>query len=112
LETTPHTSELEIYLKFVPRLLVNLSFSISKALKNGFNLGNGDGVMKLMKENTALHFDRVLKTKNGFVSDIKLIPIFGKTVTNAVELTKVKNNFDNLLKIISSWASVARIQLE
>jgi hypothetical protein len=54
-------------LKFVPRLLVNLSFSMTKALKNGFNLGNEDGVMKLMKENTALYFDRVLKTKSGFV---------------------------------------------
>ena len=33
-------------------------------------------------------------------------------VTTAVESTKVKNYIDNLHKIISSWASVARIQPE
>jgi hypothetical protein len=44
-------------MKFVPWLLVNLSFSIRKALKNGFNLGNEDGVIKLMKENTALRLE-------------------------------------------------------
>ena len=53
-------------LKFVPSQLMNL-FSISKVLKNGFNLGNEDVVMKLMNENTALYFDRLLKTKKGFV---------------------------------------------
>jgi hypothetical protein len=56
--------------KFVPELLVNL-FSISKALKNGFNLGNEDDVMKLMEGNTTSYFDRMLKTKNVFVSGIK-----------------------------------------
>ena len=60
--------------KFVPDLWANL-FSISKALKNGFNLGNEDAVMKLMKGNTTIYFDRILKTKNGFVSGIKLLPI-------------------------------------
>ena len=71
--------------KFVPELWVNL-FSISKALKNGFNLGNEDVVMKLMKGNTTLYFDRMLKTKNGFVSGIKLLPILGNNIaTTAVE---------------------------
>jgi hypothetical protein len=63
-------------LKFVPELWVNL-FSISKALKNGFNLGNEDIVMKLMKGNTTLNFGRMLKTKNGFVPGIKLLLILG-----------------------------------
>ena len=40
-------------LNFVPNLLVNL-FSISKALKNGFNLGSEDVAMKLMKEDTTV----------------------------------------------------------
>jgi hypothetical protein len=51
------------YVKFVPEIWVNL-FSISKALKNGFNLGNEDVVTKLMKGNTTLYFDRMLKSKN------------------------------------------------
>jgi hypothetical protein len=49
---------------FVPDLWVNLS-SIRKALANGFNLGNEDVVMKLMKDNTTSYFDRILRTKNG-----------------------------------------------
>jgi hypothetical protein len=52
--------------KFVPDLWVNL-FGIGKALKIGFNLGNEDDVMKLMKGNTLLYFHRILRTKNGFV---------------------------------------------
>jgi hypothetical protein len=76
--------------KFVPELWVNL-FSMSKALKNGFNLGNEDVVMKLMKGNTTLYFGRMLKTKNGFVSGIKLLPILGNNIaTTAIEVNKVK----------------------
>ena len=78
----------------------------------GSILANDDVLMKLMKENTGLYFDRVLKTKNGFVSNIKLIPMLGKVVTNAFESTKVKNNIDNLYKIINSWPSAARLQPE
>ena len=52
--------------KCVADLWLNL-FSISKALNNGFNLGNEDVVMKVMKGNATLYFDRILKTKNGFV---------------------------------------------
>jgi hypothetical protein len=75
---------------FVPELWVNL-FSISKSLKNGFNLGNEDVVMKLMKGNTTLYFDRKLKTKNGFVLGIKLLPILGNNIaTTAIEATKIK----------------------
>jgi hypothetical protein len=44
--------------KFVPEQLINL-FSISKALKNGFNLGNEDVVMMLMKEDKTLYFNRI-----------------------------------------------------
>ena len=60
----------------------------------------------MVNKNTALYFDRVLKTKNRFVSNIKLIPMLGKIVTIAFESTEVKNNIDNLYKIINSWVSV------
>jgi hypothetical protein len=59
--------------KFVPEQWAT-RFNISKVLKHGFNLGNEDAVMKLMKGNTTLYFNRMLKTKNGFVSGIKLLP--------------------------------------
>jgi hypothetical protein len=78
---------------------VNL-LSISKALKNGFNLGNEDVVTKLMKRKRALYFDRVLITKNGFVSGIKLMPIIGDEANTAFELNKIKIVIDNLRKIL------------
>jgi hypothetical protein len=95
--------------KFVPELWVHL-FSISKALKNGFNLGNEDVVMKLMKGNTTLYFNRILKTKNSFVSGIKLLPILGNNIaTTAVEASKVKPkiNINNLHKIVGHCGEVA-----
>jgi hypothetical protein len=60
--------------------------------------------MKLMKGNTTLYFDRILKTKTGFVSGIKLLPILGNNIaTTAVEVNKVKpkiniNNQDDWKK--------------
>jgi hypothetical protein len=51
--------------KFVPDLWVNL-FCISRALKIGFNFGNEDVVMKLMKGNTALYFDRMQVDTNAW----------------------------------------------
>jgi hypothetical protein len=67
-------------------------------LKHRFNLGNEDVVMKLMKGNTTLNFDRILKTKNGVVS----LPILGNIATTAVEGNKVKSkiNINNLHRIL------------
>jgi hypothetical protein len=47
--------------KYVPELWVNL-FSISKALKNGFNLSNNGLMMILKKRSVSVKFDRVVKT--------------------------------------------------
>jgi hypothetical protein len=99
----------EKFVTFVPELWVNL-FSMCKALKNGFNLGNEDVVMKLMKGNTTLYFDRILKTKNWFMLGIKLLPILGNNIaTTAVEVDKVKpkTNINNQHKF---WVTVARLQ--
>jgi gag-polypeptide of LTR copia-type len=95
--------------KFVPELWENL-FSIGKALKNGFNLGNEDAVMKLVKENITVYFDRILNTKNGFVSGTKLLPILGNNIaTTAVKASKVKPkmNINNLHKIVGHCDKVA-----
>jgi hypothetical protein len=84
--------------KFVPDLWVNL-FSIGKALKNGFNLGNEGGTIKLMKGKTVILFDRCLKSKNGFIPGIKM-----KAVLPGISATVVdpKNsiNVNNLHKIL------------
>jgi hypothetical protein len=54
--------------------------------------------MKLMKGNTTLYFDRILRIKNGFVSGIKLMPMLGNIATTVVEVNKVKPkiNINNL----------------
>jgi hypothetical protein len=89
--------------KFVPDHWINL-FSIGKALKNGFNLGNEDETIKLMKGKIVILFDRCLKSKNGFVPGIKMkavLPDIGATVVNPTK-GKPKNsiNVNNLHKIL------------
>ena len=78
--------------KFVPELWVKL-FSISKALKNGFKIGNDDIIIHLSKGSTTLSFDRVLKTNNGFVSGELLNPV---SITSRQEMwstaRKLKSN--------------------
>jgi hypothetical protein len=50
---------------------VNL-FSISKALKNGFDLSNKWLMINLNKGSVSVTFDRVNKTVNGSISGIKM----------------------------------------
>ena len=50
--------------------------------------------MKLMKAKPTLYFDRILKTKNGFVSGIKLLPIFENMATTNVRSSRMKNEID------------------
>jgi hypothetical protein len=47
-------------------------FSISKVLKNGFDLGNKWIMIILKKGSVSVTFDRVIKTINGFISGIKM----------------------------------------
>jgi hypothetical protein len=70
--------------KYVPELWVNL-FSINKALKNGFKIGNDGIVIHLTKGNTTLSFDRILNTKNGFVSGAKLNPISIESANSVID---------------------------
>jgi hypothetical protein len=58
-------------IKYVPEFWVNL-FSISKALKNGFNLSNKGLMISLKKGSVSVTFDRVIKTANGSISGIKM----------------------------------------
>jgi hypothetical protein len=72
---------------------VNL-FSINKALKNSFNIGNKDIIIHLSKGSTKLSFDRVLKTKNGFMSGVSLNPVSIETAGNVVDSKKYEVKFD------------------
>jgi hypothetical protein len=57
--------------KYVPGFSVNL-FSISKALKNGFDLSNKGLMISLKKGSVSVTFDRVIKKVNGSISGIKM----------------------------------------
>jgi hypothetical protein len=50
---------------------VNL-FSINKALKNDFKIGNDGITNHQSKDSTTLSFDRVMETKNEFMSGVRL----------------------------------------
>jgi hypothetical protein len=71
--------------KCVPNLWINL-FSICKALKDGSKKGNINEVITLTKNNVTLKFDSLIKTNDGFVPGIKLIPILQNVGAAAVGL--------------------------
>ena len=79
--------------KYVPELWVNL-FSINKALKNGFKIGNEGIIIHLTKGNATLTFDRILNTKNGFVTGAKLNPIVIESAGSAIDPEKVEIKVD------------------
>ena len=76
--------------KYVPDLWVNL-FSIGKALKNGFNLGNDGERIKLMKGSVIILFDRFITSKNGSVPVIKMKPLLNAVSATSVESRKGKS---------------------
>jgi hypothetical protein len=86
--------------KFLPKLWMNL-FSIGKNLKNGFNVSNDGEMIKLSKGNVTLTFDKDVRTKNGFVPGIKLLPVLRDVGTSVLE-TKKRETIDvnNLHKIL------------
>ena len=59
--------------KYVPELWVNL-FSITKALKNGWDLSNKGTNIILTKSNVDIMFDKVLKTEYGQVVGVEMVP--------------------------------------
>jgi hypothetical protein len=59
--------------KYVPDLWINL-FSIGKALKNGFNIGN-KGIMIYLTEGVKkILFDKIMTTNKGFVMGVDMHP--------------------------------------
>jgi hypothetical protein len=57
--------------KYVPELWVKL-LSISKALKNGFDLRNKGLMISLKKRSVSVTFYRVIKVVNGSISSMKM----------------------------------------
>jgi hypothetical protein len=57
--------------KYVPELWLNV-FSISKALKNEFDLSNKGLMISIKKRSVSVTFDRVIKTVNGSISGLKV----------------------------------------
>jgi hypothetical protein len=70
-------------------------------LKNSFNLSSDGEIMKLSKGNVTLTFDKVVRTKNGFVPGIKLLQALSGVGTSVLE-TKKRDSIDvnNLHKIL------------
>jgi hypothetical protein len=82
-------------------------FRIGKALKNGFNLSNDGEIIQLSKGNVTITFDKVVRTKNGFVPGIKLLQVLGDVGTSVLE-TKKHNTIDvnNLHKVLGHCGEV------
>jgi hypothetical protein len=92
--------------KYVPKMWINL-FSIGKSLKNGFNLSNDGKIIKLSKGNMTLTFDKVVRTKNGIVSGIKLLKVLGDVGTSVLQTKKCeKIDVNNLHKILGHCCEV------
>jgi hypothetical protein len=77
----------------VPELWVKL-FSINKSLKNSFKIGNEHIIIHLSKDSTIFPFHKVLKTKNGFVSGLRLNPVTIETAGNVVNRKQYEVKFD------------------
>jgi hypothetical protein len=61
---------------------------------NGFKIRNEYIIIHLSKGSIKLSFDRVLKTKNRFVSGVRLNPVSIKTAGNVVNRKKYEVKFD------------------
>ena len=56
--------------KYVPELKYNL-FSLTKALKSGWNIGNNDEIMYIKKDGINIMFDQVFETESGQITGVK-----------------------------------------
>jgi hypothetical protein len=63
-------------------------------LKNDFKIGNEHIITHLSKDSTTLYFERILKTKNGFLSGVCLNLVSIETTGNVVNRKKYEVKFD------------------
>jgi hypothetical protein len=94
--------------KCVWTLWVNL-FSIGKPLKYACSIGNEEEMIKLMKSDIQIIFDRQITTKNSFVSGIKMILALSDVGAETVETRERNSNKNIKLTIhIRFWVIVAK----
>jgi hypothetical protein len=92
--------------KFVPESWMNL-FIIGKALKNSFNISSDGEIIKLSKGNVTLTLDKVVRTKNGFNSGIKLLRVLIDVGTSVMETKKCDTiDVNNLHEILGHCGEV------
>jgi hypothetical protein len=94
--------------KYVPKLWMNL-FSLNKALKNGYTLSNKGLSIFLSKGPSSVTFDRVIRTKNGFVSGIKL-SIYSSPVICSAIINHNKGIDGNMFHEMMSHCGVDKLQ--
>jgi hypothetical protein len=75
---------------FVLDLWIKL-FSFSKALMNGFMIGNEGELIMLTKGGTKLVSNQLLNTKEDFVSAIKMATVLNQLANNAFETKNLIN---------------------
>jgi hypothetical protein len=57
-------------------------------LKHGFSIGNKGKMIKVMKGDISILFDRQITTKNGFAPGMKMRPVLSAVVVATVENRK------------------------
>jgi len=68
------SKKVTLKVKFVHDLWINL-FSLTKPLENGSKLGNDVIYITISKGDTTIKFDKILKTKTGFVGAVEVAPL-------------------------------------
>jgi hypothetical protein len=64
--------------KYSPDLGVCL-FSLMKAIQNGWSISNRDLIITLKKGSIEIQFDQIMKTKDGILCGVELLPRLGET---------------------------------
>ena len=68
------SKKVTLEVKYVPDLWINL-FSFTKPLENGCKLGNDGIYITIPKGDITIKFDKILKTKTGFVGAVEIAPL-------------------------------------
>ncbi len=68
------SKKVTLEVKYVPDLWINL-FSLTKPLEKRCKLGNDEIYITTSKGDTTIKFDKILKTKTGFVGAVEIAPL-------------------------------------
>ena len=85
------STKIELKVKFIPELHTNL-FSIGCSLKNGWSIGNDKQLIYLKKNSTKVVFDKVMATKDGFISGVEILPASTDLNVNVPSVSNININ--------------------